>query len=79
MARYSGSQGVEGAPIPPLNISEQEVHRLLDMDETLAAVEASLRHRAQGLAVNRPRERVAGGPDVHLNTMQAAETRLRTT
>ena len=46
------------------------------MDEALAAVKASLRHRAQGLAENRPRERVAGGPDVHVNTMQAADHEL---
>jgi ornithine cyclodeaminase/alanine dehydrogenase-like protein (mu-crystallin family) len=46
------------------------------MDEALVAVEASLIHRAQGLAVNRPRERVAGGPDVHVNTMQAADYEL---
>jgi hypothetical protein len=46
------------------------------MDEALAAVEASLRHRAQGLAVNRLRDRLAGGPHVHVIPMQAANYEL---
>lgn len=46
------------------------------MEEALDGVDRSLRHRAAGLATNRPRERVVGGPDIQVNTMLAADYAL---
>ena len=57
-------------------LSDQDVSRLFSVEEAITAVEEVLRHQALGEAVNRPRSHVVAGPDINLNTMQAAAHRL---
>ncbi len=46
------------------------------MEAALSAVEASLRRQATGTALNQPRQRLTAGPDIHVNTMMAADSKL---
>ncbi len=54
-----------------LYLTEQDVDRLLPMDDALREVEAALRDLGEGKAENRPRQRVRGAHSV-LNVMPAS-------
>lgn len=54
-----------------LTLTEQDVDRLLSMDDALREVEAALRDLGEGKAENRPRQRVRGAHSV-LNVMPAS-------
>ncbi len=54
-----------------LYLTEQEVDRLLTMDDALREVEAALRDLGEGKAENRPRQRVRGTHSI-LNVMPAS-------
>ena len=56
----------------PVFFSEQDVERLLPMQDALDAVEASLRALAAGQAVNHPRRRLFMPQAVGLHAMEAA-------
>lgn len=56
---------------PMLYLTEQEVDRLLPMDDALREVEAALRDLGEGKAENRPRQRVRGAHAI-LNVMPAS-------
>src|SRR5215470_9049017 len=58
-----------------LLITEREVTELLDITTAISAVEEVLRDQAQGLATNRPRQRVSGSSAL-LHVMPAADRRL---
>jgi ornithine cyclodeaminase/alanine dehydrogenase-like protein (mu-crystallin family) len=59
----------------PLLLTEQQVTELLDMETAIAAVEEVLRDQAEGLATNRPRQRVAV-PASQLHVMAAGDKKL---
>jgi alanine dehydrogenase len=59
----------------PLLLTEQHVAELLDIETAIAAVEEVLRDQAEGLATNRPRQRVAV-PASQLHVMAAGDKRL---
>ncbi len=61
----------KGLPLPVLHLTEQDVERLLSMDDALKVVEAALRDLGLGKAENRPRQRVRGAHAV-LNVMPAS-------
>src|SRR5215472_5264714 len=58
-----------------LLITEREVTHLLDIKTAIAAVEEVLKDQAQGVATNRPRQRVHGSSAL-LHVMAAADRRL---
>jgi alanine dehydrogenase len=58
-----------------LLLRETDVTELLDIETAIAAVEEVLRDQAEGLATNRPRQRVAA-PTSQLHVMAAAARRL---
>lgn len=45
----------------PLYVTEEDIARLLRLDDVVAAVEEAFRQQGRGTAVNRPRQRVQGG------------------
>ena len=61
----------EAFRVPVLYLAEQEVERLLTMDDALREVEAALRDLGLGKAENGPRQRVRGAHAV-LNVMPAS-------
>ncbi len=61
----------EGFGEPMLLLTEQDVERLLTMDDALREVEAALRDLGLGKAENRPRQRVRGAHGM-LNLMPAS-------
>lgn len=60
-----------------LYLTEQDVDRLLPMDDALREVEAALRDLGEGKAENRPRQRVRGAHSI-LNVMPASWPRRGT-
>lgn len=56
-----------------LYLSEADVDALLTMETALAAVEDSMRHWAEGQAVNQSRQRLEVPPKTYLHYMAAAE------
>src|SRR5215831_4500539 len=58
-----------------LLITEREVTELLDITTAISAVEEVVRDQAQGVATNRPRQRVHGSSAL-LHVMPAADRRL---
>ena len=61
----------EGLREAMLHLTEQDVERLLTMDDALREVEAALRDLGLGKAQNRPRQRVRGARGI-LNVMPAS-------
>lgn len=50
----------------PLYLTEDDIAELLRFDDVIAAVEEAFRQQGHGTAVNRPRQRVAGGTTLHV-------------
>ena len=66
-------QGVGGGSvIAPLFLTDSAVNGLLNMEESISAVEESLNQLALGNSANRPRGHDIAGPGVYLAHMQAS-------
>ncbi len=62
---------LESLPVAMLRLTEDDVKRLLTMEDALREVEAALRDLGEGKAENQPRQRVRG-PHTVLNVMPAS-------